>query len=350
MSESTSGYLNDFHQILVVDDDDLVLQSITDVLGDAGYLVHTAKNGTEALNKINDPKTHYDLVISDIAMPNLSGFDLLKKANSSPNRYYIPFILLSANNNKEFVKKGFKNGAVEFLDKPFNNAELLKSIDDVLINEQATNNRNVARIKKLNGLQDTIQKLNHLNSHKLRHSNSKVLHIIEMVKHDQLDIEKAFDLIGEMGIEIDQYSKKIQKIMDDRLEKLKQKLSLIKIDRKSILWFIDDDELTNILHSRIMELLLNIHIHTFLDPKEAVEQLEQSNRPPDVIFLDLNMPGISGFDFLDIMKEKNFNIPVVILSSSIQKSDIDRSLLYDNVVTYLNKPLNKKTLTLLTNE
>lgn len=338
------------HKILVVDDDELILHSIYDVLDDAGYVVHTAQNGIEALNKINDENITYDLVISDIAMPNLSGFDLLKKVNSNPETHHIPFILLSANNNKKFIKKGFKNGAVEFLDKPFCNAELIESIEEVLSNSQSATNTNADRIRKLKELQDTIHKLSHLNSHDLRHSNSKVMQIIGMVNNNQIGNKEAIVHINKMGREIDQYSKKIQNIMDDRLEVLKRKLSLVKINNKSRLWFIDDDQLTNVLHSRLTELLLNVNKNTFLDAEDAVEQLEKSNTHPDLIFLDLNMPGISGFDFLDIMKERNFDIPTVVLSSSIQKSDIDKSLSYDNVVTYLTKPLKKETLMMLRNE
>ena len=153
-----------------------------------------------------------------------------------------------------------------------------------------------------------------------------------------------------MATEIDQYSIKTQNIMNDIFKKIKEKLPLIKINGHSILWFIDDDELTNMFNAKITELVLNVQIKTFLDAKNAVEELEKSNIQPNVIFLDLNMPGISGFDFLEIMEEKNFDIPVVILSSSIQKSDIDKSLTYKNVVTYLTKPLKRDTLMMLSNE
>ena len=170
--------------MLVVDDDDLILQSVFDVLDDEGFVVHTAKDGTEALNKIFNHQNNYDLVISDIAMPNLTGFDILKKVNTKPEYSHIPFILLSANNNKEFVKKGFKNGAVEFLDKSFNNFQLVKSIKEVLSNN---GNTNVKRIKSLQNLRNTIQKLSHLNSHDLRHSSSKVMQITKMVKDNQIE-------------------------------------------------------------------------------------------------------------------------------------------------------------------
>ncbi|MDR9408285.1 MAG: response regulator [Balneolaceae bacterium] len=338
------------HKILVVDDDDLILESIFDVLDDAGYVVHTAENGAEALNKIYDQKHGYDLIISDIAMPNITGFDLLKKVNFHPETYHIPFIILSANNNKEFVKQGFKSGAVEFLDKPFNNSGLLKSIKEVLYTRQKMNNTIFLRIKALKRLRETIKKLSHLNSHELRHSNSKLMQITEMVKNDQIESKQALHLINRMGVEIEQFSNKIQNIMDDRLEVLTEKLSLLNIDNDSTLWFVDDDELTNVLHTKLTELYLNVKFKTFSDADEALEQLDLSNKHPDVIFLDLNMPGISGFDFLEIMKERKYNIPTVILSSSIQKSDIDRFLTYQNVVTYLTKPLKKKTLLLLSNE
>lgn len=71
--------------------------------------------------------------------------------------------------------------------------------------------------------------------------------------------------------------------------------------------------------------------------------------PEYIIFLDLNMPVIDGWKFLDLMKEKNFKIKVYILSSSNSEFDINRSKQYSNLSGFLLKPLGLSALTDLLN-
>lgn len=101
---------------------------------------------------------------------------------------------------------------------------------------------------------------------------------------------------------------------------------------------IDDQEMANF----IMKKMINVHlgdmaVYDFVLPQKAFEALRELE--PDLILLDLNMPEMDGWAFLDAMQLENLNYPVAILTSSTSNHDLKRSKLYPNVVEFYNKPL-----------
>jgi CheY-like chemotaxis protein len=338
-------------KILVVDDDALTLESIADVLGNVNcaskcvvYELLLAKNGSEALQILFDSQISIDLVITDISMPDFSGFDILASITNSSELQHIPVILLSANTDNNHVKNGFRKGAVEFIDKPFNNSELIETVAEILHPQKDYVEVNIQRRNDFFNLKNTMREISHINSHETRQSNAKIIQLLEMVKEQELEKEEAFELINKLGLDIDLTTKKIQNLMTFRLNNLKNRLSQLNLTKTSVIWFIDDDELWNMLNKKLVAINLNMEAKSFLNAKKAVELLESITEYPDVIFLDLMMPEMTGFEFLDALRDKGINVPVVVLSSSIQDSDIDKSLTYENVVTYLTKPLKKENL------
>lgn len=114
---------------------------------------------------------------------------------------------------------------------------------------------------------------------------------------------------------------------------------------------IDDDASINFLHSEVLKFKAVSASYTLLDSSAgALETLRTSEKEelPDLILLDLNMPVVSGWDFLDQVKtfdEGIQNIPVVILTSSMNPDDIAKSKDYTNVIGFLSKPLDVEELT-----
>lgn len=114
---------------------------------------------------------------------------------------------------------------------------------------------------------------------------------------------------------------------------------------------IDDDEINNfICVKNLKDSGFAEEVEYFLRGKEAIEELKNADEEklPDVIFLDINMPMMNAWEFLDIYKEiaKNFSkeIKLFILSSSVYKRDIAKSSSYEGVTDYIIKPLNKASL------
>lgn len=116
--------------ILAVDDAPNILKAVQYILTEAGYSVLTARDGDEALTLIK--KECPVLVISDIMMPKLDGYDLCARLRSKPSTSLIPFIFLSAKETVDDRIKGIQTGADGYLTKPFHRDELLALVETVL--------------------------------------------------------------------------------------------------------------------------------------------------------------------------------------------------------------------------
>lgn len=140
-----------------------------------------------------------------------------------------------------------------------------------------------------------------------------------------------------------------------RKNKIKQQITdLMTQDRqKHIVCVIDDDNIYQYTAKVILESTgLIKEIRSFYDGKSAInyfrgEGMEDKDKLPDVIFLDINMPEMNGWEFLD---EYNILLPrlpkpikVYMVSSSVNSSDMQRSRSYGSVADYLVKPVNRTT-------
>ena len=112
--------------LLVVEDDPAMLVALSDILESAGYKVKTAANGLEALDKLND--TRPALILSDIAMPVMDGFELLEAVRQRPSGATIPFIFLTARGTREDIFTGKTLGVDDYITKPVTSRELLAAI------------------------------------------------------------------------------------------------------------------------------------------------------------------------------------------------------------------------------
>jgi CheY-like chemotaxis protein len=109
-------------------------------------------------------------------------------------------------------------------------------------------------------------------------------------------------------------------------------------------YLVDDNEVDLFVQSKFIQLSQFAHtIVTYQSPKEALEALA-TGQLPDIIFLDLNMPGMDGFQFLDNLKAKARKPLVVILTSSNNQSDRKRAQDYENVLGFVTKPLTMEGL------
>ncbi len=110
-------------QILIVDDTPKNLQVLGTVLKKEGYSIIVAQNGLQALEATE--KVPPDLILLDVMMPELDGFETCKRLKENPETREIPVIFLTARIETEDIVKGFDFGAVDYVTKPFNATELL---------------------------------------------------------------------------------------------------------------------------------------------------------------------------------------------------------------------------------
>lgn len=116
--------------ILAVDDEALIRRLLELNLQRAGYRVTTAVDGEDALRKVQADRP--DLVVLDIVMPRMDGFEVLRRLKEDPETDSIPVIILSAKFHDADVFHGMKEGSEHFLNKPFSPVELLSTVANAL--------------------------------------------------------------------------------------------------------------------------------------------------------------------------------------------------------------------------
>lgn len=161
--------------ILVVDDDRLVLASLARGLRSAGYRVSEASNGSDALDIAgkNDP----DLALLDVRMPGMDGIELGRMLRA---RTGVPFLYLSAYGEPDMVKQGVEHGALGYLVKPLDVAQVLPEIEAALAR--------AADIRKLRERENQL-------STALAGSRETSTAVGLLMARNRLDREKAFELL-----------------------------------------------------------------------------------------------------------------------------------------------------------
>ncbi len=122
-------------QILVIDDERDLCEILRFNLTAAGFEVHTAYSGEDALQQ---GITNYDLLLLDVMMPHMSGFELAKRLKQDPDTAAVPIIFLTALNDEEDTLHGFDLGADDYIAKPFSVREVVARVKAVLGRTSAT--------------------------------------------------------------------------------------------------------------------------------------------------------------------------------------------------------------------
>ena len=146
---SNLNIIGDAANILIVDDDDSIRSLLKQELGDAGYHIHQASNGKEALEKVRALRP--DLIILDIMMPEMNGFDVAAILKNDPQTMDIPIIVLSVVQDKA---RGFRVGVDRYLTKPIDTGLLFNEVGSLL--EQGKSKRKVMIVDEDTGAVKTL--------------------------------------------------------------------------------------------------------------------------------------------------------------------------------------------------
>lgn len=112
--------------ILIVDDNPENRKVLGNLLVDEGYEVGVANDGFQALEFLKNSLP--DLVLLDVMMPEMTGFEVCEKMKSNKQQRHIPIIFLTAKTSTDDIVKGFDVGGVDYVQKPFNSRELLARV------------------------------------------------------------------------------------------------------------------------------------------------------------------------------------------------------------------------------
>ena len=161
--------------ILIVDDDRLVLATLSQGLRGAGYQVTEASDGQSALDIV--ARTRPDLALLDVRMPGMSGVQLAERL---AREHQLPFLFLSAYNDADIIERAKELGALGYLVKPLDVPQIIPSLEAAL-----------ARAAEIQSLKDTGEQL----SHALETGRETSMAIGILMERERLDRQEAFEVL-----------------------------------------------------------------------------------------------------------------------------------------------------------
>ena len=174
--------------ILVVDDEAHIRELLNQELGEAGYRVQVAENGRDAIEKIREQ--HPDLVILDVMMPEMNGFDVAAVLKNDPATMDIPIIILSIVQDKE---RGFRLGIDRYLTKPIDTELLFQEIGALL--EQGKSKKKVMVVDEDASTVKTLAEVLQTRGYHVVEANG--LELVEKAVSEQPDIIILNSLLSE---------------------------------------------------------------------------------------------------------------------------------------------------------
>ncbi len=144
--------MNKKHRILIVDDERFNIKTLTEFLHE-DYKIMAAKNGDQALKAL-EGEILPDLILLDIIMPGIDGYEVCKKLKENPRTQNIPIIFVTAVSEIEDAARGFQAGAVDFIKKPLNPVMVKARVDlHIKLHKTMQELKNaLAEVKTLSGL------------------------------------------------------------------------------------------------------------------------------------------------------------------------------------------------------
>ncbi len=207
--------------ILIVDDVPANLKILGEILKLEGYKVRPVPNGTLALQVIE--KEIPDLILLDIMMPEIDGYEVCRRLRENPRFVDIPVIFISALNETQNIVKALKVGGVDYVTKPFQAEEVIARVATHLkVNMQQK------ELQKLNAEKD---KLFSIISHDLRGPLGGFMNYTEMMTDESMEFTEA-DL-KEMAMELNVSAKNIYNLLENLLNWAKLQRNQIIIDKKT---------------------------------------------------------------------------------------------------------------------
>lgn len=253
-------------RIILFEDDNFLRDVLSQKLEKGGYLVESAENGVAATEKIREYKP--DLILLDIFMPQKGGMQVLEELHADLELKKIPVIIISNSGQPVEVSRARELGARDFLVKAiFNQNEVLEKVERVLATDAGT---------------PLASKMNEEQS------------LLDTQSHETIRETKTVPPVSGNG------------------------------EKKFILVVEDDKFLRELIVRKLTAE--GFEVNNAVDSEAAFAILKE--RTPQIILLDLILPGIDGFEILTRIKAdpKSKDVPVVVLSNLGQKEDIKKAM------------------------
>jgi two-component system sensor histidine kinase/response regulator len=233
------------HQILIVDDMPKNVQVLGQILAEQGFNIFIATSGFQALKAVE--KKMPDLILLDISMPEMDGFEICKQIKEQDKYSEIPIIFLTARTETEDILKAFAVGGVDYITKPFNIPELLARVNQQLALKEKTED-----LRKTN---ESNKALLRVLLHDLRNPIVAIDSINQIFSENQEVYIEMNDILQQATkncMEILDSVKKMYTIQDQKYTVDLKDINLFESVQTSVIIF------KNLLHEKEIEIDINI--------------------------------------------------------------------------------------------
>lgn len=262
--------------VLVVDDMPRNLQVLSTILDNEGYDITFANNGKQAIEVANSASP--DLILLDVMMPEMDGFEACKILKSNDKTKDIPIIFITGRSQSEDIVEGFKAGAVDYVTKPFNTIEMISRIQNHL-ELKLSKDKMVETNHKLeeyrNELEQTISakdKFFSIIAHDLRGPFSGFIGLTSMLMEDYEDLQK--DDVITISNSLNSSAKQLYELLENLLEWSRSQMGKMEYNAVNLDWFD-----------------IIVKINTLLDAKSREKNISLINdvKQNTYVFADSNM-------------------------------------------------------------
>lgn len=200
---------------------------------------------------------------------------------------------------------------------------------------------------------ENLEKFASITSHELRHPAASIMGIVRQLNEPNNadeDVKILFSKLTEASEKLDDIITEMNSLLRPGSISNTQSTEINSAEygdnQIQSVWLIDDDMINNVLNERLFRKFRpNIKVRSFTQAEDVLYELKDNpHHRPDLILLDINMPGMNGWDFLDEIIKERINLKVFMLSSSIDPKDFERAKGYSMVKDYIAKPLKEDHL------
>ena len=297
-------------RILVVDDDRIVLMGFEGILKDGGFEVTSALSGKEASTFLE--KQAFDLVLTDLVLQDMDGIAILKKARDINPETVVIVITGFASVNSAI--EALRQGAFDYLIKPCDDEEILIRVRRGLEQKQLIQKVREQELQqeRLKAITQTAVTVNDQINTPLNVIQASAEYLRGAIEEDDETLKESLTFIESEVSKIKEVVSNLARIVDPRIKQYAlEEITMVDLDSSTI-----DMPDTKQLNKEAGASILVVDDEEFMlqSLSKLLSLQVMRNKSFDLIITDINMPGMSGMDLLKCVKEKDPNLPVIIIT------------------------------------